>query len=604
MFGIRKKLLLGQGITLAIIAAIGFMVMSQINRLGAAIDVILKENYSSVRASLEMSESIDNSDRNILYYISGLSGADKYAVRQSFENFKKALKTEEAILTLPGEKETASKIRKLFSDYEETAGLIKNASPEGKKAELYFQILMPLSEKIRSLADEILIMNQNNMNDANNAAREMAEKAYNTLLMAIVSAAAFLVILGILITKWVLRPVDMLIDSAREIRGGNLDLVINNENKDEIGKLSETFNEMAAALREARQSDRLNLMRTKRTTEEVFKALPVVVAALDNEGNVEFATEKAAEYFGLSKGKSVKDSLLPDMYGKVRDAALNDKPFHSRENADIQKFINGEEHFFSPSAVPIEDEKGETFGVALILDDVTRLREMKELKQSVVATVSHQLRTPLTSLRMSVHLLLNETTGPVNEKQEELLITARDDSERLAGIIDDLLDINRMESGKTLIKTAPVNPRALAGEELEAVSAEARDAGITLKNSVPDDLPEAEADVNKITHVFANILANALRFTQPGGEIEIKGEEKDGFVWFHISDTGTGIEKKDLPRIFDLFYRSEGQSEKSGVGLGLAIAREIVSAHGGEIKASSEPGAGSVFSFSLKKANL
>jgi NtrC-family two-component system sensor histidine kinase KinB len=221
------------------------------------------------------------------------------------------------------------------------------------------------------------------------------------------------------------------------------------------------------------------------------------------------------------------------------------------------------------------------------------------MKRGVLSTVSHQHKTPLTSLRMSIHLLLEERIGPLNEKQTELLMAARDDSERLVGILSDLLDINRIESGKSRLTLEPVTPRALVRDSLEPFQVEAKDKGLTVVNDVSDDLPEVMADTEKIRHVFANLLSNALRFTGPGGAVTIRASREQGHVVFLVEDTGKGIPEEELKHLFEQFYRAPGQDEKSGVGLGLAIAKEIIRAHGGDVGAESVVGKGSTFHFTL-----
>jgi len=200
---------------------------------------------------------------------------------------------------------------------------------------------------------------------------------------------------------------------------------------------------------------------------------------------------------------------------------------------------------------------------------------------------------------MSIHLLLEERIGTLNEKQTELLMTARNDSERLVGILNDLLDISRIESGKSQLTLEPVTPRALVRDSMEPFLVDAKDKGVTLVNEVSDDFPEVMADPEKIRHVFSNLLSNALRFTGPGGSVSIQAVREEGHVAFLVEDTGKGISEEESKHLFERFYRGPGQDEKSGVGLGLAIVKEIVHAHGGEVGAENVVGKGSIFHFTL-----
>jgi NtrC-family two-component system sensor histidine kinase KinB len=167
------------------------------------------------------------------------------------------------------------------------------------------------------------------------------------------------------------------------------------------------------------------------------------------------------------------------------------------------------------------------------------------------------------------------------------------------GILNDLLDINRIESGKSRLTLEPVTPRTLVRDSVEPFFVEAKDKGLKVVNDVSDDLPEVMADAEKMRHVFANLLSNALRFTDPGGSVTIRASREQGHVVFLVEDTGKGIPEEELKHLFEPFYRAPGQDEKSGVGLGLAIVKEIVRAHGGNVGVESVVGKGSAFRFTL-----
>jgi signal transduction histidine kinase len=205
---------------------------------------------------------------------------------------------------------------------------------------------------------------------------------------------------------------------------------------------------------------------------------------------------------------------------------------------------------------------------------------------------------------MSIHLLLEETLGPLNPKQAELLIAAREESERLTGIVEELLDLNRMESGRTLLNIGRIWPHQLAKDSLEPFEVEARDKGVRLANTVSDDMPEVLGDAKHLQHVLSNLLSNALRFTGPGGTVSVGAEAETGTVRFSVTDTGTGIAVDDLNRVFEPFYRVPGQGKPSGIGLGLAIVREIIKTHGGSVGVDSTPAKGSTFWFTLPQAGI
>jgi signal transduction histidine kinase len=225
----------------------------------------------------------------------------------------------------------------------------------------------------------------------------------------------------------------------------------------------------------------------------------------------------------------------------------------------------------------------------------------------MLAVVSHELKTPLTSIRMAMHLLLEERVGALTAKQSELLVAARDDSDRLNQIIENLMDMGRLESGRVMMDFQSVHPDELMNEAVQPFTTAFKDRGVELKVEAPPELPDVLADQTRIGHVFSNLLSNALKFTPPGGTVRLSGEALADAVQFSVSDTGSGIPKEFLPRVFERFFRVPGQSAGAGgggAGLGLAIAQEIVAAHGGQISADSAEGAGSTFRFTLRRDDV
>jgi signal transduction histidine kinase len=606
MVGLRQKLSLGFGGLLLIILIIGGQSIVQFRELGQSIDVILRENYRSVVACQEMKEAIERMDSGILFVLLGYDEEGGKLIRTNEERFEKALKVELGNITVPGEGEKATALKGLFARYREALDGMLAKSPSGELSRnRYFRELLPLFLQTKETADEILRMNQDNMHDANERARRQAtfarQRMYLLLSFGFLIAVAFIFFTG----RWILRPINMLIRSAEEIRGGNLDLVVRTGSRDEIGRLSEAFNDMTASLREFRRSDQTKLIRTQQATQETLESLSEAVAILDLEGKVEISTEAARKLFGIQAGTRLRD--LP--YGELSELFQNvvagaGVPDHiGKRQKALQRFVNGRERYFSFDAAPIRNRDGQLTGVVLILKDVTEPRRLEEMKSNLVSTVSHQLRTPLTSIRMAIHLLLEEKVGPLTEKQVELLLTARDESDALHGILANLLDISRMESGRLQMEFQDVSPATLVTEAVAPFRRAAQDGGVEMETKLPGDLPTVCADAGQIGHVFANLLSNALRYTAPGGRITVSAEADERMVRFSVSDTGSGIPHQFLQRIFEHFFRVPEQKSETGAGLGLAIAKQIVEAHGGHINVESQEGKGTTFSFTLRRGD-
>jgi two-component system, NtrC family, sensor histidine kinase KinB len=605
MLGLRQKLSLGFGGLLAIIIIIGGHSVILLSQLGDSIDVILRENYRSVIACQQMKEALQRIDSGVLFLLLGYEGQGMNQIRANESDFEKALQVQLNNITLPGEGEKAHQLKELFRQYK---SIVKQATDLNLPADVrranYFTKLLPLFEHIKTTADDVLQMNQRNMGDANDNARRRAASAihqmYFLLIVGALVAGASILFVG----RWVLRPITRLIVSANEIRAGNLDLVVKTDSRDEIGQLSEAFNSMAESLRRVRRTREAKLAQAQHAIQQAFDTLPDAVAVVDLDGRVEVATGTAISVFGLKPNTRIQDLPLEWVMALFNSALKNGASVElGGSRSPIQRFVNGEERYFRPRAVPILDREKQPTAVMLILSDITQQTEQDDLKRGVISTVSHQLKTPLTSVRMAIHLLLEEDLGSLSDKQVEVLVAAEEDAERLHRILEDLLDIGRIEAGKAQMEFQSVSPHDLALDATEPYRSACQDGGVSLAVNLPDDLPDVWADPTRVSHVFANLFSNALKYTEPGGTISLSAEADQEYVRFSVSDTGKGIPERYLQTIFQQFFRIPGQESGSGAGLGLAIAKEIVEAHGGTITAASREAEGSIFAFTLKRSD-
>jgi len=604
MLSLRQKLFLGFGGLLLIMLIGGVQSIIEFRHLGQSIDVILKENYRSAVACQGMKEALERMDSGVLFIFMGYQKEGTDLIRKNDAAFGQALDIELHNITVPGEKEKAADLETFYAAYLDVLHKATNQNLSlNVRRQLYFKELLPRFQQVKNTAEDILQMNQNNMHDANDRARKQAARAQRYMVIFLLFGTAIAVAFMLFVGKWILDPINRLIHSAEVIRDGNLDIVVKTDSRDEIGRLSEAFNDMALSLRAFRRSDQAKLKRTQEAAKETFSRLPDAAAITDLDGRVEISTQAAKKLFGLAAGTLVQDvpiEPLSHLFRKfIEHAALE----NIEEENLLQLFISGEERYFRTSAAPMTDRDGHPTGVLLIMKDVTEQRHVDEMKRGVIATVSHELKTPLTSIRMAIHLLLEEKVGTLTEKQTELLLAAREDSDRLHQILQSLLDISRIESGRLQMDCQETYAQSLVLDAVEPFRRTAQDGGIELKMQLSDDLPKVCADTTQISHVFSNLLSNALRFTAPGGSITLSAVPEEQMVRFSVTDTGSGIPHQFMQRIFEQFFRAPDQKSETGAGLGLAIARQIVEAHGGNIDVESEEGKGTTFSFTLRRAD-
>ena len=607
MFQLRHKLFFGFGGLLLIILIVGIQSIARLTHLGGSIDVILRENYRSVIACERMKESAERIDSGALFILLGEKAKGRDLIEGNLPQFAEALQVELDNITLPGEKDRAWRLRDAFGQYRMLLAEFlsdRNASFSVRR-KLYFNKLLPTFYEIKNIANEILLMNQENMTNSDERAKKLAVTSrrhmYVLVIAGVIIGLGFMLFAG----KWILKPISRLTHSADEIRNGNLELVVPVTSKDEIGALSEAFNQMAAAVREFRRSDRAKVYRYQKATQAAFNSLSDAIAVIDLNGQVEVATGPAKDIFGLKPNAPI--SMLPDGWLDRFYREVIKKGRQIEADSDpgiIQRFVKGAERYFRPRGIPIIGENGLIAGVVLLLQDITLLRQQDEMKRSVISTVSHQLKTPLTSVEMAIHLLLTEKPGILTPKQAELLDVAREESERLRTIIDDLLDISRIEAGNVKMNITPVSPGILAQGGIEPFRRMAQERGVLLTTDIEPGLPDVSADAMQIGHVFSNLISNALKYTPPGGSITVSVKNSGPRVSFSVSDTGRGIPHEYTSRIFEKFVELPGDDSQRGTGLGLSIVKEIIAAHKGEITVDSREGEGTTFTFFLPAADI
>lgn len=598
--GIRTKLVIAFAGLLLIVAAVGLVSIHTLNESSNAIARILRENYDSVAACDHMKGALEKLDRQAELCLL----EDRPDVcRQSetvLSKFEKNLRIQQGNVTLPGEQELTDQLTDAWQGYRQNLENFYKLFDLAARREFYRQRILPQSQAIREVIQKIIDANLNNMVAADGQAQlrvtQTRKALFFLLFIAIAMGAGFTILTG----PAILEPIARLTRSVREIQKGNLDLVVNVHSQDEIGQLGEAFNQMATSLRELRRSDRAYLLRTQHSTQLALDSLSDAVAICTCEGTIELANDAAQRLFGLVPESTVSEAGNEKISWMFVRVCQEERPFQPRGyDAAIQIFMEEEEHFFLPQAIPIFDQPHQLVGVTLMLTDVTRLRRLDEVKTGLISTVSHELKTPLTSIRLAIHVLLNEKLGPLSPQQMEILATARQDSDRLYRVIEDLLDISRIESGRAELQLEPVNVEDLVLQVTDKMRSAFLDRKITVHLKVAPEVPRVLIDPTRFQLVFDNLLNNALKYTPSGGEVTIAARPEDGMVSFTVEDTGIGIAPEYLPRIFEKFFRVPGQ-DHIGSGLGLTIAKEIVEAHQGTITVASQPGKGTKFTFSVQ----
>ena len=410
-----------------------------------------------------------------------------------------------------------------------------------------------------------------------------------TVLTLIVGLAATAI--AIRLANRIASPLEDLRRQSGAVAIGRLDARLTPSGPPEIAAAGDAFNAMTEALRrETTERDR-----ARQRLEAVLTTLADGVVITDADSNVLLLNPAAAALMRVDPAESIGQRFAVisrdhEMMSLLR-SALDEGESRS---ATIEFGLNRRQVETTVMAV---SDAGERLGL-IILRDVTDLRRLEVIRREFVANVSHELRTPLATIRALVETLEG---GAIDDPDAAPRFLGRviGEVERLTALVDELLDLARVESGRSDLRRSLVTPAALVGGAAERIAALAQRAQITVVADVAPDLSPVSVDTAQIERVLLNLAHNAVKYTPPGGTITLTAEERDSELVIGVRDTGTGIPADELPRLFERFYKADRARRSGGTGLGLAIAKHIVIAHGGTIWAESELGAGSTFAFSL-----
>ena len=612
---VRTKLLFGYLVFIVALVALGAWGAWRLREMGSVSRRIISNNYDSVVAAQEMKESLERQDSAAVFAL--LGARDKAAAqlrehRAKFDqNFEKAANN----ITEIGESAAVDAIRadrekyyEMFDAFtqrvnstDQSAGSVARPEVRSEREE-YFNLLEPQFNKLRAECEHLLQLNQRAMVAKSEAAAGVAQLwFYRTLLIAGVLVAAG-IYLAFFLANRIVEPLRELTATTAKMAGGDLNAKVDVSSRDELGILAAEYNRMAERIRQLRTSDMGRLMMAQQTTEAAIDSLYDPIIVTDGEGLVTKLNPAAEEIFGSERentGKHIGDVARDvRIAGAVSEAIESQRPVAGEGMSSVLPLaVDGSERAFRLRTTPMRDNGSRLLGAVTLLEDITHLREIDRLKSEFIANASHELRTPLTSVQMGVHLLLEGAAGDLNDKQTEVLSACREDCERLDKLMRDLLDLSRIEAGESQPELNTVKTREFIVNVTEDLRPRVESKGLAFNVLISVGLPDVLIDGSQIERVLANLVVNAIRYTKQG-EIRVAAEPRGSYVAISVSDTGTGIPQEYLPHIFDKFVQVPGIAT-GGAGLGLAISRLIVEAHGGQISVQSEVGQGSTFTFTL-----
>lgn len=573
---IKTKLNLGVGLLFLMIIILTLVSAFYIFSIKKDTENILKANYNTLEYSRNMLLSLDNINAD----------AEKAII-----TFDSNLNKQNRNVTEVGED---SVTRSLLKNFE----LLKRNSTDER-----------LKSQIRQDIFEIMKLNMAAIKQKSDIAKHTAETA--NLWIAITGTFCFLIAFNLLVNlpNNIADPIKELTASIKEIANKNYSERVHFMNHNEFGDLAKSFNTMAQKLEEYHDSNLYKLLFEKKRLETLINNMNDPIIGLDNQGIVLFVNDEALKIIGLKSeevlGKTAITLALTNdlMKSLITKNIENESKKSSQKILPMKIFADGKESYFEKENVnitiqPTGEDQTIDIGDVIILRNITPFKELDFAKTNFIATISHELKTPISTMKLSLNLLENEQTGPINEEQKHLIESIKDDGERLLKITGELLELSQVETGNIKLNIEKSNPYEIVHYATEAVKMQAEQKQIELLIETDENLPMVKVDSEKTSWVLINFLTNAIRYSSEKSTIKLRLESENHQILFTVIDTGKGIDNRYLAKVFDKYFQIPG-SHKTGTGLGLAISKEFIEAQGGTIGVESELGLGSTFYFKM-----
>jgi PAS domain S-box-containing protein len=540
-----------------------------LTRLSGDAKNILKDNYKTVQFMKNIGVAID----------AGTGGLNKQQVNVIEDNLVK----QEHNVTEHGEQQLTDSLR---SRYEQLK--LQQNNPEK---------IASLRSDIRHLLYGIMQLNMSAIERKNAIATATADKA--TLLVAFVGSFLFLVAFSFVVNfpGYIANPIRELTERIKEVSNRNYHQQLDFKSNDEFGELGQAFNTMTRKLDEYEHSNLASILFEKKRIETIINSMHDAIIGLDEKSFIIFANKVASTLIGLPE-QSLTGKYAPDIALEndlLRNLLVN-------EQHKMKIYADNRESYYTKEVFPVVSS-GKVIGNVITLKNITEFQQLDDAKTNFIATISHELKTPISSIKMSLKLLDDKRIGEVNTEQRQLLENIDEDARRLLQITGELLDMAQVETGKLQLNFGSTHPKNIVDYAVKALKITAEQKQVTINVKCDDSLPDVRADLDKTTWVLINLLSNAIKYSHDKSVVDLvvkrhKGDE----IEFSVQDHGQGIDHKYLSRIFDRYFKVPGAStEQTGTGLGLAIAKDFIEAQAGKIGVESDLGEGSRFYFTLKR---
>jgi len=569
---IKAKLTLGVGLLFALIILLAFVSIQQVHSLAEDTKNILTANYNSLDYSRNMLNALEQT---------------KDTVAQSIALFEANLSVQEGNITEVGEGELTQNLRLHFNHF---------------KANPMDSVVV---KKMRDEISSIMKLNLEAIQRKSAVAEHTADDA--VFWIGIIGAFCFIIAFTLLfnLPANIADPIQELTESIKQIAAGDYTQRVQFKSGSEFGELADSFNVMAKKLEEFNKSSLAKLITEKRRIDTLINNMHDPVIGLDEDKKVLFANEESLKITGLKPseiiGKSALElSLNNDLIRSLmQDVVADTDGGKPKSQPSMKIYADGKESYFEKdvlkiSITPTGEKTPRHIGHVILLRNVTAYKELDFAKSNFISTISHEFKTPISSIKMSLQLLENGQIGEINEEQQNLLHSIEEDAERLLKITGELMNMAQVETGNIQITALPSDAKAIFSRAMEANRNNAEQKKVKFELHCPENIPPVLADSDKTTWVMTNLISNAIQYSYDNSVVYLGIRAMEDCIEFTVKDTGQGIPPQYVQKVFDRYFRVPGTNSE-GTGLGLAISKEFIEAQGGSISVESDFGAGSTF---------
>ena len=438
----------------------------------------------------------------------------------------------------------------------------------------------------------------------------VAMPALERALLWISITGGICILTGLVLLIWlprsINRPVKELTRGILEIANHNYEKRLDMKGYEEFREVSDSFNRMAEKLTEYRDSTLADILSAKKFLEAVVNSIHEPIIGLNTEREILFINNEALNVLNMKRENVIRHSaeelsLKNDLLRRL----IRELVTPGEKNEPLKIYADNKESYFQASYIPIENaeaEKGEArnLGDVILLKNITEFKELDSAKTTFISTISHELKTPISAIMMSLQLLEDKRVGVLNGEQEQLSKNIKDNSQRLLDITGELLNMTQVEAGKLQMMPKITKPIELIEYAIKANQVQADKFNIQIEVEYPEEkIPKLFVDSEKIAWVLTNLLSNAIRYSKENGRVVIGARREEEYIELYVQDFGKGIDPRYHQSIFDRYFRVPS-TKVQGSGLGLSISKDFVEAHGGTLTVQSEPGKGSCFVIRLK----